>query len=84
MRQLCHLCGVDMWPCRPDKLYCNRTCKREYFKRLEAEAKAEAIGDRRCAICGEPIAFKKRAEAKFCSTNCCERDKTIRRRKRKP
>lgn len=70
MRPRCAVCGVDMWPCRPTKVYCSEACKKAAYQALERRVQAADNARKRCAGCGAPMAPNKRRDALFCSRSC--------------
>lgn len=70
MRPRCIICGVDMWPCKANKVYCSPRCIRAHNTMLEREAKAEAFKDRRCETCHALMPVTMRADARWCSKAC--------------
>jgi len=70
MRALCRVCGVDMWPCDPRKLYCSKTCIAEDRRRTERQARVEELAKRRCLTCGGPLPLTATRRRRYCSKAC--------------
>lgn len=70
MRALCVVCGVDMWPCRPNKMFCSVACIDIDRRQTEAKARIEELAKRKCLRCGGPIPLTATRRRRYCSATC--------------
>ncbi|KRS18848.1 hypothetical protein XM52_03950 [Roseovarius indicus] len=70
MRALCVVCGADMWPCRPNKMFCSAACIETDRRQTETTARIEELAKRKCLRCGAPIPLTATRRRRYCSTAC--------------
>ena len=66
----CENCGEALGPGRSDRKFCGARCLYLDYRKAVEVARIEANSGRICLACGGPIPPEKRADARFCCSQC--------------